>query len=73
MTQLIALEAGFYHGRRLRREQEFTQVGKDVPKWAAVKGSPAAVMKPEAVAADTKPVTTQKAVKAKVAGMTERA
>lgn len=73
MTQLIALEAGFYRGQRIRRGQEFTQVGGDVPKWAAVKDSPAAALKPEAVAADTKPVTTQKAVKAKVAGMTERA
>lgn len=72
-TQLIALQAAFYGGQRLRKGAEFTQVGDTQPKWAAVKGTPEAVIQPEQVAADTKPKATQAAVKKKVTGLTERA
>jgi hypothetical protein len=73
--QLIAKTAAFHAGRRLRAGAEFTFTGdpKAIPKWAAVKGTPEAVLPPKESVADTRPIATQKAVKAKLAAKTEAA
>lgn len=69
--ELVALESAFYKGRRLRQGQEFTFDGETPPKWAAPKDK--AVLKPQTVAADTRPLATQKAVKKKIGDISEAA
>lgn len=69
--QLVAIEPAFYKGCRLRPGQEFTFDGKEPPKWAAPKGE--AVLKPQPMAVDTRPLATQKAVKKKLGEINEAA
>jgi hypothetical protein len=69
--ELIATEPAFYKGRRLRPGQEFTFDGDKPPKWAAPKDK--AVLKPQPMAADTRPLATQKAVKKKIGEISEAA